>query len=140
MATGWMSTKMLKLKRDGMRDSRGTFERFKDEPAKHIARIHPGDGWYVTPRGNFKRGLPSTLGPFKTETEAREFCRRGHISDYSLRERVTVKRSDVPARNDETRGRGLDYLVAEHAAKLAAQRELSRATREALGKRTAWSR
>lgn len=140
MATGWMQTKMHKLKRDGMRDSRGTFERFKDEPAKHIARIHPGDGWYVTPRGNFKRGLPSTLGPFKTEVEAVAFCKRGHIADYALRERVTVKRSDAPLVSKAATSEMMQRVRLEHEAHLAAQRELSRATREALGKRTAWAR
>lgn len=140
MATGWMQAKMHKLKRDGMRDSRGTFERFKDEPSKHVARIHPGDGWYVTPRGNFKRGLPSTLGPFKTETEAREFCKRGHISDYRLAERATVQRLDAPRVSKVETSAMMEAVRLEHEAHLAAQRELSRATREALGHRTAWSR
>lgn len=141
MAARWMESKLAKLKRDRMRDSRGTFERFKDEPSRHIARNHPGDGFYVTPKGSCKRGLPGTIGPFATEAEARDFCRRGHISDYDLRERVTVKRSEdlrIERKNGDKAER--DALVADHQRKLQAQRELSRAIREAQGHRTAWAR
>lgn len=142
MAARWMQSKMLKLKRDGMRDSRGPFDRFKDEPSEATTpRIRAGDGWYVQPAGTYRRGLPSALGPFATEVDANAFCKRGHITEYSLRQRVTVKRAE-----DLTIGRKAKItaecavMAEEHRAKLQAQRDLSRATREALGKRTAWAR
>lgn len=76
MAASWMKAKMLKVKRDGMRDSRGPFERFSDSPSKHIARAGRASGWYVVgadKRGSFGtyRGAPRSIGPFATQAEAR---------------------------------------------------------------------
>jgi hypothetical protein len=139
MAQGWMSTKLLKMKRDGMRDTRGTFERFRDEPSKHTPRIHPGDGWYIYLKGVTPRGLPATYGPFKGETEARAFAKRSNVTDYSIREHVTVKRSDAPG---DVTFEVIRELAAEYVAKQAAALELRKAEREALGRRTkfAWQR
>ena len=139
MAARWMQSKMLKLKRDGMRDSRGPFERFKDEPCKTVARIHPGDGWYLTPKGEIPRGLAQSYGPFATPSEAVAFATRGKIRSYNLRERATVKRSAPPTSKAATSAM-MEQVRLEHEAHLAAQRELSRATREALGKKTGWAR
>lgn len=80
MATRWMQQKMTKLKRDGMRDSRGPFARFSTEPSKHTPRATRAVGWYAS--GNDKRGrfgtyngAPRAVGPFATKEAAERHAR-----------------------------------------------------------------
>lgn len=141
MAQRWMQAKTTKMKRDGIRDTRGCFERFKDNPSQHVARDPAPEGWMVLLSGErFQRGLPRTYGPFATEDEARAFAKRSRC-DAAIKPVGKAAPRPTPTGKIPD-GRGLDYLVAEHTAHLAAAKEQSRSRREALGKRTSfpWSR
>lgn len=88
MAAAWMKAKLLKAKRDGIRDSRGPYERFSTNPAKHTPRDTRKPGWYVAgqdKRESFgcSRGLPRSFGPFPTKAEARRVG-RAMFTDESL--------------------------------------------------------
>lgn len=89
MAARWMQAKMTKLKRDGMRDSRGPFERFSSNPSKHTPRATRAAGWYAA--GNDKRGTfgtyrtaPRSIGPFATK-EAAERAARGMFDGATVK-------------------------------------------------------
>jgi len=72
-----MESKVAKVKRDGMAESRGAYGRWKDKPGAHSVRLVMS-GWYVT--GRDKRGIcgtfkaaPRRFGPFATKSDAHKF-------------------------------------------------------------------
>ena len=89
MAASWMKAKTLKLKRDGMADSRGPFARFSENPSKSNPRSTRAPGWYATGKdkrstcGTY-RGAPRSMGPFASQTEARRFA-RAMFDDASIK-------------------------------------------------------
>jgi hypothetical protein len=81
MATRWMEQKLAKMKRDGMADTRGPYNRFKDKPGEHSPSNRRAPGWYAY--GTDKRAafgtvrvLPRAVGPFGSESEARAMARK----------------------------------------------------------------
>lgn len=80
MSASWMKPKLLKLKRDGMADSRGSYARFSDKPSKSSPRATRLPGWYAV--GQDKRALFGTyrgavrsIGPFPSHEAARRAAR-----------------------------------------------------------------
>ena len=73
----WMESKMAKLKRDGMAETRGAYGRWKDKPSAHNVTLTMS-GWYVTGRdkrrscGTFKTAA-KRFGPFATKSDAHKF-------------------------------------------------------------------
>lgn len=90
MATRWMEQKLAKMKRDGMRETRGPCKRWDWDDTKQMPkpRTHRAPGWYaygVDKRGSFGnvRVLPRAVGPFGGEAEARAMARKMYASDTS---------------------------------------------------------
>jgi hypothetical protein len=119
-----MATKVAKLKRDGMRDSRGTYERFSTEPAKHVARAPREPGWYVTGddkagRAGTYRGAARSYGPFATQEDARRFARGMFLPDTFKTFQHAPRAKDAAV---TVVAYDRDALVAEYRAKQAAQK------------------
>lgn len=145
MAARWMQSKMDKMKRDGVANSRGPFDRFKDAPSKRALETMPrapGDGWYaVCCDGSIPRGLPRSIGPFATQAEAQRAGRLAWRGEYRTYERTAKAPAPVVTKPALT-AEEVERLKADYLAKQAAILEQRKAQREALGKRTkfAWSR
>jgi len=155
MATSWMAAKTAKIKRDGIARSRGISPTFAKTERDHYdtTRLNMGKGFWVVALDKTPRGLPRSYGPFPDRESAEQFGRgmvtpprkgqRPMADDYRVDERGVER--PKPASVIPSDPTSLAAIRAEHAAKLAADLELRKAEREALGRKTdarryAWSR
>ena len=136
MAQRWMQAKIAKIKRDGVIASRGPNAVWGKTERDAKPTAEPPHGWMVKLKvaDAHRNKEPVTYGPFATEPEAKAFLRRSHL------EGTIYQRGGKRVQVDTLDAATISAMVADHVAKLKAQRELSRATREALGRRTAWAR